>query len=257
MEYYSEYLNRGAGGRFQRIVTGWHRRVWRTFLREANVGLSRGALNIFEVGYGHGIFADLVTSEGHEYSGADISRPLVDLASANGHDVRLVTDLHPSELAEQFDVVWLSHVLEHCDGWKEARDLVAFYSRFLRPDGLLVIVGPDLLSWKEQFWSADFSHGFGTSRRNVCQLLSDVGLAVAVSSYHRGGSVNPLVRAVFRFLAVIPHVPLDWLSDRERSLRGEGIVSSMKVVLAWRQLLIAASPSGELSGSPSDSVRLR
>jgi len=250
--YYSEYLNRGRGGQSSALVKKWHERVWNMFVRLMGQPFGSSPLRVFEVGYGHGYFANVVIGNRNDYLGTDISRALLDAASAAGHRVVHPDDLDFDGLQGTCDVVWLSHVLEHCDGWKEAREFVERYAALLTPDGVIVVVGPDLLSWKHHFWSADFSHGFGTTRRNVVQLLSDVGLEVSVSAYHRGGSNSLLTRAFFRLLTMVPHRFLDWVCAPSRSRRGEGPFSSMKFVLGWRQLIIAATPSRarESSGEP-------
>ena len=204
---------------------------------------------ILEIGYGHGYFADVVCDRGWEYSCADISAPLVELGATNGHDVRF-PDGFGHEMEGEFDVLWLSHVLEHATNWESARGLVAGYLRFLKPGGLVAIVGPDYLSWKSQFWSGDFSHGFPTTRRNVNQLLRDVGLEGIGAKYHRAGSTNLIVRALCAVLSLLPHGLLDHLVDRDRARLGEGFVYSWKTVFGWRQIMVW----GRLEDDPGPSM---
>jgi len=232
--YYTQYVETRPNPRLERFVKSWHGNVLRISGIEQLVD-SEHRLKILEVGYGHGYFADIVEKKGHEYKATDISESVVALGVNKGHDV--VLPQHLSE-SEQFDVVWLSHVLEHSSNWIDARHLLENYSRYLRPGGTVVCVGPDFLSWKNEFWSVDFSHGFPTTKRNCFQLFSDIGLKDVEIRYHRAGSCSLFIRACAWGISKLPHNPIDRFINRERHAIGEGVFYSWKSMYGWRQLLV-------------------
>lgn len=234
ISYYTQYVETRPNPRFERFVKSWHGKVLGISGIERLVD-SDCRLKILEVGYGHGYFADIVEENGHEYKATDISHSVIAFGVDRGHDVVSPSDLSDSD---QFDVVWMSHVLEHSPSWERAREMCEFYSRFLRPGGALVSVGPDYLSWRNQFWAVDFSHGYPTTRRNCVQLFSDIGLRDVTASYHRSGRSDVLSRTLSAVVSLIPHQPFDWLVDRERFQRGEGLFYSWKAMYGWRQLLV-------------------
>lgn len=102
----------------------------------------------------------------------------------------------------------------------------------------MVVVGPDALSWKKEFWNVDWSHGYPTTIRNVSQLFNDVGLSRITAQHHRNGSLNPIVRIVFALLSKIPHRLVDRILTPARSKIGDGFMYSWKVIFGWRQILV-------------------
>lgn len=233
-DYYSAYLNTRPKPRFEKFVVNWHERlIWLAEIE--SFAFSGGQPRVLEVGYGHGYFADLVVERGWSYLAADISDPIIEYGAERGHEV-----VRPENLDQgmTFDVVWMSHVLEHSPSWEQAREMCEFYSRSLRPGGALISVGPDYLSWKDQFWAVDFSHGYPTTRRNCVQLFNDLGLEDITATYHRSGRSDFLTRSLSAAVCSIPHQPVDWLVDRRRFQRGEGLFYSWKAMYGWRQLLV-------------------
>lgn len=233
--YYSGYLNTRPNPRFEKFVRNWHERLL-SLARVESFALSDGQPRVLEVGYGHGYFADLVVKRGWSYVAADISDPIIEYGAGRGHEV-----VRPENLDQDatFDVVWMSHVLEHSQSWEQARDMCEFYSRLLRPGGVLISIGPDYLSWKNQFWAVDFSHGYPTTRRNCVQLFNDLGLENIMATYHRSGRSDIFTRSLSAAVCSIPHQPVDWLVDRKRLQQGEGLFYSWKAMYGWRQLLIS------------------
>ena len=94
------------------------------------------------------------------------------------------------------------------------------------------------MSWKKEFLNVDWSHGYPTTIRNVCQLFNDVGLKVTTANHHRNGSTNPVVKAVFAIISLVPHRLIDRVLTPKRSKIGDGLVYSWKAVFGWRQIII-------------------
>jgi SAM-dependent methyltransferase len=155
-----------------------------------------------------------------------------------GH-LGMLSDLLPK--LGKYDVVYMSHVLEHCPSWLEARQLLDDCRMVLNNGGSLVIVSPDVLNWKFEFWNVDWSHGYPTSIRNISQLCSDVGFTNIKAMHHRNGSSNIVVRSLFAVLAKIPHRIVDRVITPDRYQLGDGLVYSWKAIFGWRQILIKAN----------------
>lgn len=135
-------------------------------------------------------------------------------------------------------MIWLLHVLEHSEDQFTARKLLSNCRQLLTDNGSIVVISPDILSWRHHFWEVDWSHGYQTSLRSTIQLIEDIGCEVDVSVYHRGGFVNPLIRGLFAVFSLLPHRLLDFLVNPARARQGDGVAYSWKAVFGWRQILI-------------------
>jgi hypothetical protein len=72
----------------------------------------------------------------------------------------------------------------------------------LADDGSLIILVPDALSLKMEFWSVDYTHSFPATERNVKQIADDCGLRCReVIRYRCAFSENRLVFHVLRFMS--------------------------------------------------------
>ena len=235
--YYSEYLTTRKPSSFgERMLRDWHLKLLNRAISTLNLSEE---CRILEVGAGHGLFADAVTNAGLSYQYVDISQSVSEHMAHLGFQGFCGNITKAPTTMNNFDVVWMSHVLEHSPNWVSARELVEGAMERLRPGGYLVVVSPDLLSSKMEFWNSDWSHGYPTSRRNVVQLMSDVGLEVVQSEYHRGASFFPLGRATRAVLSAIPHSLIDLAFTPHRHRRGEGYFYSWKTVFGWRQIFVA------------------
>jgi SAM-dependent methyltransferase len=79
---------------------------------------------------------------------------------------------HP---AERFDLVYMSHLLEHVPDPLKALELVQDIRRVLKPGGLAAVVVPDFLHDPRLFFDADYTHSFVTTENRVRMLLLDAG----------------------------------------------------------------------------------
>jgi 2-polyprenyl-3-methyl-5-hydroxy-6-metoxy-1,4-benzoquinol methylase len=143
--------------------------------------------------------------------------------------------------SKKYDLIWLSHVLEHSPTWVDARQLVSDVAGLLSPTGRIVIIGPDAQCWGREFWNIDATHGFPTTLRNVAQLADDVGLSVVKARHHRNANFGVVSKAMFVVLSVLPHRMIDRILTPERSKIGDGLLISWKAVFGWRQIFIVLS----------------
>jgi SAM-dependent methyltransferase len=232
-ELYSNYVNREPLPRNAAFIARWHKR-----LLMHSVALNGLPRRVLEIGPGHGYFASACREQGLDYTYCDTSPSVHRKMNELGFSGQLGL-LHELEVPTQrFDLIWMSHVLEHSPTWLDARSLVDEAKNRLAPGGSLVVISPDILSWRREFWNVDWSHGYPTSLRNVSQLMDDVGLDVVDGRHHRNASFFKLTRAVFWLLTSIPHRLVDRLLTPERFHLGDGMCYSWKAVFGWRQIFV-------------------
>jgi len=107
---------------------------------------ARRPLRLLDVACGQGRLILYGPFPGLEFYGIDVSRS--SLAEARGRGYAHVVEVNVAHRLpfpdEAFDVIVLSHILEHL---REPRNLVAEAFRMLRPGGLLVVGVPICLGW--------------------------------------------------------------------------------------------------------------
>jgi len=231
---YSDYEARKPHKRLEFLIYAWHDRLLWWASNAASISPNS---RILEIGPGHGFFARQCIKKGYRYQAIDTSPAVVETLRADGIMVEL-TDLEKWSNSEKYDVVWLSHVLEHMQNWAMARDLILSVTQKLTQDGIVVVVSPDILSWKQHFWDVDWSHGYQTSIRSCVQLLNDVGFSVEVATHHRGAYTGFIPRTLLAASSLLPHTLLDRVVTPKRAAKGDGFFYTWKVLFAWRQILI-------------------
>jgi len=147
------------------------------------------------------------------------------------------------QIAKKFDLIWMSHVLEHSPTWVDARNLLDDARKLLAENGSIVVVGPDVIDWGRQFWNIDATHGYPTTLRNVIQLCDDVGLQTSIAKHHRNASIGVFSRIIFSSLSCIPYMWVDRFLSPARAHLGDGYLISWKAVFGWRQIFIMAERS--------------
>lgn len=137
-----------------------------------------GARDLLEIGPGRGDFAGLWSTERGAVTALEANPSMAEALAARGIEViQALAPPLPCQ-AQCFDVALACHLIEHMPTAKEAESLVAEMARVCRPGGLVVLVAPDIRSWRFDFWNADYSHNFVTSPRRLAQLLGNAGVQV-------------------------------------------------------------------------------
>lgn len=96
---------------------------------------------LLDVGCGNGTFLSMAKSAGWQVVGFDIDPEAVRVARERGLDVRVGNFAAISEPDAAFDVITLSHVIEHVEA---PRKLLVECRRLLRPGGLLWLETPNI-----------------------------------------------------------------------------------------------------------------
>jgi hypothetical protein len=235
-ELYSDYMQREPHPRNAVFIKRWHGKLLKLALKD----LKHVPKSVLEIGPGHGYFAEHCRDAGFTYEFCDTSPAVqskMNELGFQGH-LGLIQDVSP--ILEKYDMIWMSHVLEHSPTWLAAREMVATCRELLTDEGVIVVVGPDAINWRREFWNVDWSHGYPTTIRNVAQLYSDVGFNNIIARHHRNGSSNILVRGIFAALSAIPHRVVDKFLTPTRYKIGDGFLYSWKVIFGWRQILVSA-----------------
>jgi cyclopropane fatty-acyl-phospholipid synthase-like methyltransferase len=146
-------------------------------------------LEILEIGPGHGEFASRLMAA--EYKNYDAVEPNATLrAKLESLGVRraksyLIPDLHEAD--GSYDIIIVCDVLEHLNSSHDAQRFVSEAKRVLRRDGILFILSPDLMDWKEDFYNCDFSHSNPTTVRRTQELFINEKLATVAFDYSYSG----------------------------------------------------------------------
>lgn len=96
---------------------------------------------VLELGCSSGFFLRLLADRGYRCFGLDIDEHAVRLAKSKGLKVFLgsIDSARTHFAGESFDVVYMSHLLEHT---RDAMRVLRQVAELLRPDGLLILEGP-------------------------------------------------------------------------------------------------------------------
>ena len=147
---------------------------------------SRGC-QILEIGPGMGELPDLFLNAGYRnYTVVEPNDRMRNRLAARGVMTKnyLIPHLHEEDNA--YDAIILFEVFEHLNDSHEAAIFIAEARRVLRPGGLLCILAPDYLHWKEDFFNCDFSHANVTSVRRTLQLFYNNGFRMLTYAYFSG-----------------------------------------------------------------------
>jgi SAM-dependent methyltransferase len=220
-----------------RVHAFWHRRM--LAMVQKMTGPLQGK-SVLEVGIGFGFLARLLKSQSCRYSGVEMNAKLADELRGEGFDV-ICSAVPPFPPGEAVDVVWMSHVLEHACNCVEARAMVAGAAQRLGSGGKLVLIAPDYLFWRGEFWGADWSHGYPTTLNRCQEIVRDVGLNVTCAVHHTATVRQPAIAYLLACLfLLIPYNLLDALLEQ---ITGRRLAYAFMGLLGWRQILVVAEKS--------------
>ena len=153
--------------------------------------IKQQTLKTLEFGPGRGNFARAVLSSGWEYRAVDGSPSVLQLLKAEGIDViQAFVPPVPKEAGDGYDLVLMEHFIEHMDSPASARELLDAAHQALSPKGLILIVSPDYLAHRSNFWDCDYTHAFVTTNQRLSQLLLDCNYKVCYAGYETLGIQN-------------------------------------------------------------------
>lgn len=192
MPFYDNYFSRNASisRTGERIIA----REVQNRIRLAQKLSNRTVLKTLEFGPGRGHFARKVLSLGWEYRGIDGSPSVLRLLREGGIEVlQAFVPPMPKDAGEGYELVLMEHFIEHMDSPASARELVDSVHQSLSQNGLLLIVAPDFLVHRTNFWDGDYTHAFVTTVQRLRQLLMDCNYEICYSGYETLGIQNTFV----------------------------------------------------------------
>ena len=163
------------------------------------------SVDILEIGPGHGEFAARIMSAG--LRNYDVVEPNATLrAKLNAMGVRqaksyLIPDL--GEADESYDAIIMCDVFEHLNDSREAHRFVSEAKRVPRKGGILFILSPDLMDWKEDLYNCDFSHSNPTTVRRTHQIFMNEQLTTAGFQYAYSGFQGAIGYGLSRVVKIL------------------------------------------------------
>ncbi len=249
--FYGEYYDRQI--KPNKVCEFYHRNLFRIISKRIP-GFSD--LSILEIGAGFGYLAKICKEKDIAYQGIEGNPAQSEHLKKSGYDV-ICDFIPPLPETRPCDVIYLSFVLEHADGWKSARELMLAINERLKAGKHIVIICPDVKDYKMHFWDCDWSHGYPTSLKRVKQLMTETGYEVSFGRHFTGGFINPLM--VFLLTGLFKLIPVRILDYFSEKIAGTPLAYRFMVSFGWRQIILigrksasATSPSPLFpAGSPS------
>lgn len=156
--------------------------IRRASVNQGLMGLrARPGGHLLDVGCGNGQLLILLRDLGWQVEGVEVDALAVGQARASGLEVRLGNLEAQQYPANHFDVITMSHVLEHVH---DPAGLLRECHRILRPGGLLVAVTPNLESWGHRIFRESWRglepprHLFLYTAKSLQMLARNAGFAI-------------------------------------------------------------------------------
>lgn len=192
MPFYDNYFARSDS--ISRVGKWIIAREVQNRIQLARILSNQATLKTLELGPGRGHFAREVLSLGWEYQAVDASPAVLGLLREEGVEVlQSFVPPMPAEAGGGYDLVLMEHFIEHMDSPASARALVGSICQSLSPNGLIIIVSPDFLAHRSNFWDCDYTHSFVTTAERLRQLLLDSSYKIRYVGYETLGIQNTFV----------------------------------------------------------------
>jgi len=199
--------------------------VARSLLQSARLELD-SSTSVLEIGSGFGFVIRALRELGvTKYVGVEPTESLRKGLQVAFQDLEFIDSRMPhlseNGLASQqtFDVVIAVHVIEHAANPYEALEWVSDLVRCLTPgSGRLVLVTPDISSYRSLFWSIDYTHSCPFGVDSLPALMTDAGLVDVNCVRTRFGSSALFTRLVLSVARAV--TPVSLLDNGTRAFLG-------------------------------------
>ncbi|MDR3000634.1 MAG: class I SAM-dependent methyltransferase [Fibromonadaceae bacterium] len=162
--------------------------IEKTFEKLAKIAAKDSPVKILEIGVGRGVFYEQLKKEipQMDYTGIEASVPLFEAAkSKNINVIKCFIPPFPSLEENSFDLIVMSHVLEHFRDYKEVLDVLSGVNNLLKQNGKFLLFYPCAKDWGKDFFDCDYSHSYITTKNRVDSLLADSGFQVIKRDSYR------------------------------------------------------------------------
>lgn len=158
-------------------------------------------ISILEIGPGRGVFAEVCEKEGVEYIAIEVNPTLASNLEKHGFKVQ-ITKVPPIPIkSNEFDIVYMNQVFEHMNNIEMAQELIEESYRVLKKGGILCIISPDYLMWKDEFFNLDYTHNYITTARRLKEIYYDNNLEIEYINYISGHFFGDLTTFLLSFVS--------------------------------------------------------
>lgn len=169
---------------------------------------NRKDLHILDIGCGLGRMIKTLSDQGYNnVSGIDVSADAVNACKQMGLDVHLITSIESfaSTHQKKYDLITMSHVLEHLDKAEMVKTLSCIREQLLAAGGSLIVMVPNAQSNTGAYWAyEDFTHTTLFTAGSLHYVLRAAGYTEVNFLDPKGtAGFNPLVRFGFSVLLAI------------------------------------------------------
>jgi SAM-dependent methyltransferase len=234
MERYSEYVTRNNWKKSEYLQSWIAGKIVQNFLEI--VVVSPKDVSILEIGSGLGRIAKVCKALDFDRYAAiepnpNLARQTRIMAPQSSKVIETYLPVVPEEFVGAFDLVMSFHVLEHAPDAYMARDWIQSMNQMTKNGGFLLISGPDIRDYKEQFWDSDWSHGFALTPNRVTQIFKDLEIEVVYAGTLHFGSRKALPRFMARIISrLIPTRIGDSITNK---IFGRPLATGIKIALLW------------------------
>ncbi|MDR2582800.1 MAG: class I SAM-dependent methyltransferase [Fibromonadaceae bacterium] len=163
--------------------------VEKTFEKLSKIVAEFSPVKVLEIGVGNGILYEHLKMQipSIEYIGIEPSNALYEKAkSKNINAIKCFVPPFPQVLEKgSFDMVIISHVLEHFRDYREILDVFGGINDLLKQNRKLLLFHPCALDWGKDFYDCDYSHSYFTTKNRTENLLLDSGFRIIKQDSYR------------------------------------------------------------------------
>lgn len=195
-----------------------------------------------EIGPGYGGFAEFCRRRGVAYQAVEQNSKLSTQLSDEGFIVHTANAASLPVSLDQFDLIMLSHVVEHLGTHQDVEHVLGELLAHLTPNGRLVLLFP-AVDWEPLHFYGDYTHTFPTTLRALRKLLGDLGLHPLRAGHYVGRWTRGW-RALWLAHRLMP----TWLLPTE-------LADAIADRFAVHAYLVAERNTGRVSNEPSKVCR--
>jgi len=163
--------------------------VEKTFEKLSKTAAEYSPVKILEIGIGKGVFYKHLKMRipQMEYIGIEASDVLYEEAKSKDiNAIKCFVPPFPPALEKgSFDMVIMSHVLEHFMNYREVLDVLSEIHNLLKQNGKLLLFHPCVIDYGNDFFDYDYSHSYITTRNRTNNLLLDSGFRIIKEDSYR------------------------------------------------------------------------
>jgi|WetSurMetagenome_2_1015567.scaffolds.fasta_scaffold116149_2 predicted TPR repeat methyltransferase len=140
-------------------------------------------IKLCEIGHDRGLFADIFRSNFKDrlnYFGIEPNGALFKAGTEKGYTLKQqkIPPFPDDKDWKDFDCIYVAHVLEHLPNAATVCEVLSTFNAKLKPDGYLVVLFPDYLDYKDDYYTVDYSHEYLFTERRMRQLAGDTGFEI-------------------------------------------------------------------------------